>query len=138
VLTPGKFFSAVFKETSKSCNLEAPLEAFSAEAHLTLFNSTRINILEYISPLKHKTVKPKSEPWLISYIPLRQICKSAEQRWKKDKLQMSYEMLRVSMSTVQKAVKVARTKYFQWPLQNIVIGPKFYGNTLLDLTPSYP
>jgi len=120
----GMVFSAAFEVASKSCNLESPLEELSAEEHLTLFNSTCINILDDIAPLKQKTVKPKSEPWLNDNIrTLRQTCRRAEQRWKKDKLQVSYEILRDSLCTFQKAVKAARTN---WSFQKIAIDQKFY------------
>lgn len=43
---------------------------------------------------------------------LRRSCRKAEQRWRKDRLQISYEMLKDALSKYQNAVKVARRKYF--------------------------
>ncbi len=38
---------------------------------------------------------------------LRQQCRQCERRWKKDRLQVSYEMLRDSLHTFQKTAKAA-------------------------------
>jgi len=127
----GMVFSAAFEVASKSCNLEGRLEELSAEEHLTLFNSTCINILDDIAPLKQKTVKPKSEPWLNDNIrTLRQTCRRAERRWKKDKLQVSYEILRDSLCTFQKAVKAARTNCFSEVISKNCHRPKILFHTI--------
>jgi len=43
---------------------------------------------------------------------LRQMCRRAEHRWKRDKLQVSFEMLRDSLALYQKSLKVAKARYF--------------------------
>ncbi len=43
---------------------------------------------------------------------LRQECRRAERKWKKDKLPISYIMLRDALTTFQEAAKMARANYF--------------------------
>ncbi len=66
-----------------------------------------------IAPLKPKKSKPKTEPWLNdNFRSLRQASRRAERKWKKDKLQISYEMFKDCFATLQKAVKSTKSKYF--------------------------
>ena len=52
-------------------------------------------------------------PWFNDSVrSLRQACRQAERRWKKDKLHVSYEIMRNSLSSFQRAAKAAKSKYF--------------------------
>lgn len=85
----------------------------SGADYLNQFNTISANILNSLAPIKSKEYKPKSEPWLNDDTrALRQVCRRAERRWKKDKLQVSYEILRDNLIQYQKVMKTAKSKYF--------------------------
>ncbi len=47
------------------------------------------DVLDIVAPLKTKQRKVRSDPWLNDEIrSLRQICRQAERKWKKNKLQI--------------------------------------------------
>lgn len=78
-----------------------------------MFNSICENVLDTVAPLKPQNFKPRTEPWRDDTIcSLRQICRRAERKCKRDKLQVSFEMLRDSLSQYQKSLKVAKSRYF--------------------------
>ncbi len=69
------------------------------------FLSTCLNILDTVAPLKARRPQPKSEPWLNdSTRAARQERRRAERKWKKDKLHVSYEILKVSWSKYKETV----------------------------------
>ncbi len=69
--------------------------------------------LDTAAPLKHKSVKGGSQPWLNETTrALRQECQKAEWKWKKDKLHVSFDILKLSLSNYQIAVKYAKSRYF--------------------------
>ncbi len=55
---------------------------------------------------------------------MRQIFRQAERKWVKDKLQVSYDIFRESLSNYQKAVKVARSSYFSRIISHNSNNPK--------------
>lgn len=66
-----------------------------------------------MAPLKIKYQKPKSEPWVNEAVrEIRRTCRQAKRKWKKDKLQVSYELLRDALSKFQWAMSSAKSKYF--------------------------
>uniref|UniRef100_A0A669BHY4 Reverse transcriptase domain-containing protein n=1 Tax=Oreochromis niloticus TaxID=8128 RepID=A0A669BHY4_ORENI len=76
------------------------------------FNSTCTSILDSIAPLKSLRPKAHAEPWITDSVrALRRSCRSAERKWKKDKLQISFNILRDSLLTYQKAAKDAKSTY---------------------------
>lgn len=85
----------------------------SAEELLRSFNSTCVQALDQVAPLKTHLHKPKSEPWLNDTTrTLRRTCRRFERKWRKDRLQVSMQMFRDSLTQYQKAVKTARSIYF--------------------------
>ncbi len=85
----------------------------SAEELLFRLNSTCVDVLDSVAPVKFSKTKPRSEPWINDNIhSLRQICRRAECKWKKDRLQISFEILRDSLFKFQKAVRAAKSTYF--------------------------
>lgn len=57
------------------------------------FVSTCQNILDTVAPLKVRQPKSKSESWLNdSTRAARRQCRTAEWKWKKDKLHVSYDI----------------------------------------------
>ncbi len=106
-------FTNIFNKVCLSLSLESCLPYLDAEQHLSLFNTACAEVLNTTAPLKPKKSKPKTEPWLSDKIrSLRQACRRAERKWKKDKLQISYEMLKDCLANFQKALKFAKSKYF--------------------------
>ncbi|KAJ8386426.1 hypothetical protein AAFF_G00170230 [Aldrovandia affinis] len=68
-----------------------------------MFNSTCQSILDTIAPLTLKKPKPAATPWLNDTTSAqRRVWRQAERRWKKDRLQISLEMLRDSQQTYQR------------------------------------
>uniref|UniRef100_A0A673MBL0 Scavenger receptor class B member 1 n=1 Tax=Sinocyclocheilus rhinocerous TaxID=307959 RepID=A0A673MBL0_9TELE len=106
-------FTNTFNEMCLSLSLESSLPDLDADQHLSLLNTACSEVLNTTAPLKLKKSKPKTEPWLNDNIRfLRQACRRAERKWKKDKLLISYEMLKDCFATFQKAVKSAKSQYF--------------------------
>ncbi|XP_039543830.1 uncharacterized protein LOC120490596 [Pimephales promelas] len=105
-------FKVAFGEVWNSSETESTLHNLDADEHLSYFNSTCASILNSIAPLKLKFRKSVPIPWLNESVRfLRQACRQAERKWKKDKLQVSYEIMRDSLFTFQRAAKAAKCKY---------------------------
>ncbi len=86
--------------------LDSVISNMNVEDQVYFFINRCSNILDLIAPRKLINLKHKSQPWMNSDIwVLRQECRQWERRWKKDRLQVSYEMLRDSLCTFQKAAK---------------------------------
>lgn len=65
-----------------------------------------------MAPLKTVQPKVKPEPWLnVRTRTARQECHKAERRWKKDKLQVSYQILKNCWRCYQSTVKEAKREY---------------------------
>lgn len=106
-------FNEHFMNSSSHVLLDSPLLDLDADQHLGLLNSSWLNALNETAPLKPYKPKPKYEPWLNEDIrQLRQACRKAERKWKKDKLHISLQLLKASLSTYQNAVKAAKAMYF--------------------------
>ncbi len=83
------------------------------EESIHVFNSVCSKTIDLITPLKQVNARHKLAPWFNKHIhSLRRICRRCERKWNKDQLQISYEMLRDSLSKFQKAVRNARSRYF--------------------------
>lgn len=77
------------------------------------FNMGCNHILDSIAPWKQVKSKTVSQPWLnVDSRVLRQKWRQAERRWKKDRLQVSYEILRECMVSYQQFVKAAKAQHF--------------------------
>ncbi len=96
---------------------DPPVPELSSPVHnvnrlFNLSNQKCLSTLNLIAPLKPKCIVTKLQPWFNdSTCFLRKACRRAEQKWGKDKLQVSYEMWRDSLCVYQRAVKVAKSKY---------------------------
>ncbi len=83
-----------------------------ADEHLSQFNATCFNILNSVAPLKLKKHKQNYVLWQNDFTrSLRQTSRRAERKWKKDQLQVPYEILRDSLSGYRQAVKAAKCSY---------------------------
>lgn len=84
---------------------------------ISSFYSTCSNILDTVAPFRNKTTRIKPEPWLNDTTrELRQCCRQADRRYKKDRLQVSLQILRENLDIYQKAVQEAKRQY----LSNII------------------
>ncbi len=93
-------FTALYFELRANQDMDSSLSYL--DAHLNFFNSNCSNILNVVAPLKVKKLNLNSKPWLDdTTCSLRQICRSAERKWNKDRLQVSYEILKDSLSAFQ-------------------------------------
>uniref|UniRef100_A0A8C2KHR2 Reverse transcriptase domain-containing protein n=1 Tax=Cyprinus carpio TaxID=7962 RepID=A0A8C2KHR2_CYPCA len=72
-----------------------------------------MDVLDLVAPVTSSKLKPRSEPWIDENIrSLRPFCRRVEFKWKKDRLQISFEILKDSLSKFQKAVRAAKSRYF--------------------------
>lgn len=75
--------------------------------------------------------KVKKRPWLNDVTRnLRRVCRLAERKWLKDKLQISYDILRESLSNYQNAVRAARSLYFSRIISHNANNPKVLFSTI--------
>uniref|UniRef100_A0A1A8P7L4 Uncharacterized protein n=1 Tax=Nothobranchius rachovii TaxID=451742 RepID=A0A1A8P7L4_9TELE len=83
-----------------------------AEEPSSWFDSTCRTALDTVAPLKTRLPKTKSEPWLNDMTRVvRRDCRRAERKWKKDKLQVSFQMLKDCWRQYQRTVKEAKRKH---------------------------
>ena len=96
-----------------SQNSIIPESVCSTEELSSWFHSTCQTVLDTVAPLKSRQPKTKSEPWLNDTThAVRRECRRAERKWKKDKLQVSLQMLRDCWRHYQKTVQDAKRKHF--------------------------
>lgn len=115
VLTPhtASSFSAAFEVYPLLTLFESPCHSMDLEELVNQFNASCSDILDVVAPFKARKNKVKLQPWLNSSTrALRQECRRAERKWLKDKLQVSYEILKNCLNEYQRAVKLARANYF--------------------------
>lgn len=85
-----------------------------------------------IGPLKLKKHKHNIIPWHTETTrSLRQAFRRAERKWKRHKLQVSYELLRDSLSAFQHAAKAAKSRYFSELITQTAISQIFYMKSAL-------
>ncbi len=109
----GSNFKQHFMESCSHLLLDSSLPDVDVDQHLRLLNSAWLDSLNVTAPLKPYKPKSKSEPWLNSEIRLlRQACRKAERKWKKDNLHISFQLLKESLLVYQSAVKSAKATYF--------------------------
>ncbi|XP_055512319.1 uncharacterized protein LOC129709775 [Leucoraja erinacea] len=101
-------FSAAF-----ALNSIVPESVCDTEELSSWLHSTCQTVLDTVAPLKFRQPKTKFEPWMNDTTrAVRRECRRAERKWKKDKLQVSFQMLRESWCHYQKVVKAAKRKHF--------------------------
>lgn len=97
------------------------------------FNTTFTDILDQVAPLKSLRSRNKThtQPWFNDHTrSIRRQCRIAERKWKKDKLRVSYEMLRDSLKQYQIAVKTAKSNYFSEVIAKKAHRPKVIFKTI--------
>ena len=92
--------------------------SLSVDALSSNFNTICTFILDTIAPFRPQRTKALSEPWINDTTrTLRQSCRRAERAWKKDKLQVRYEIFRDSQTIYQRAVRAAKSSF----ISNLVL-----------------
>ncbi|XP_038153804.1 uncharacterized protein LOC119791657 [Cyprinodon tularosa] len=109
-LTAGKF-SAAFQD------LTADQVPSDTEALSSWFYFSCETILDSVAPYKTRQPRTKAEPWFNDTTrAAKQDCRRAERKWKKDKLQVSHQILKDCWRQYQNTVKDAKRHY----LSNII------------------
>lgn len=104
-------FSAAYHELWDTSVMKSTLHNVDADKHLSHFNSTCASIQDTIGPLKLKKHKPGPVPWHNdTKCSLSQACRQAEHKWKKDKLQVYYEIMQNSLTMFQRASNAVKCK----------------------------
>lgn len=99
-------FSSDFSQLSVPSDLDT-------EVLSSLFESSCLTILDSLAPFKTRQPKAKTEPWFNDTTrAVRRECRRAECRWKRDKLQVSLQLLKNSWRLYQDTVKEAKREYF--------------------------
>lgn len=108
--TAAQFSAAFTAAISPPETLNSNLDV---EVLISRFTSTCQTVLDTVAPLKTRLSKPRPEPWMNDATRAARLeCRRAERKWKKDKLQVSFQSLRDSWRSYQKTVKTAKTKHF--------------------------
>lgn len=129
--TTANCFAEAYAANSMSSIIEVSGSSLNTEELTTVFNSVCLDILNDVAPLRYKRYKPQSQPWLNNEIcGFRRACRKAERRWRRDRLQISYELLKDTLRTYQHAVKAARTKYFSDLINRTAHCPKVLFSTI--------
>ncbi|KAL1268809.1 hypothetical protein QQF64_034172 [Cirrhinus molitorella] len=104
-------FVAAFT-ASDLCSATDLAPSLCPDLFLSSFHTICSQIMDSVAPYKVMGTKSPSDPWLNDTTrALRRRCRQAECKWKKDRLQVSLEMFRDSLSIYQKAVKDAKGQY---------------------------
>ncbi|KAI2665842.1 RNA-directed DNA polymerase from mobile element jockey [Labeo rohita] len=107
LLTP-VHFSVAF-DASEFLNLD---DHVHIDVLTRLFDLTCTRTLDSVAPLKLRRPKAAGEPWLNDCTrSLRRKCRQAERKWRKDRLHVSLDILRDSLTDYQRAVKSAKSQY---------------------------
>ncbi len=108
----GTDFSNMYLETHQPFILDPIISHLSVDEKVNILNNRCSNILDFMAPRKRINLKRKTQPWInIDIQELRQQCRQCERKWNKDRLQVSYEMLKDSLHKFQKGAKAAKAKY---------------------------
>lgn len=93
------------------CTINAPRDDNTDELS-AWFHDTCQTVLNTVAPLKARQPKTKSEPWLNDETrEVRRDCRRAERKWKKDNLQVSFQILKDCWELYQSTLKEAKWKY---------------------------
>ena len=131
--TTASHFSNSFMLSLSPAVLDSLSSCTDTEDLLTLFNTSCLATLDSVAPLKQKRCKPNrsTTPWLNSTTrSLRKACRKAERKWKKDKLQVSYNIFRDSLKAYQNTVKAAKADFYAKLINKNAHRPKVLFNTI--------
>ncbi len=128
-------FNLCFAECCSQLHLDQPLSDLDADQHLSLMNFAWLKVANATAPFKPHKHKPKSELWHSSDTYLqRQNCRKAERKWKKDRLHISLQMFRDSLTAYQTAAKSAKAAYFSNLIETNHSKPKVLFSIIQSVT----
>ncbi len=128
-------FNLCFAECCSQLHLDQPLSDLDADQHLSLMNSAWLKVANATAPLKPHKHKPKFELWQNSDTRVqRQNCRKAERKWKKDRLHISLQMFRDSLTAYQNAAKFAKAAYFSNLIETNHCKPKVLFSIIQSVT----
>ncbi len=101
----------------------------SVDEQLCHFNTLCSNVLDFVAHFKTKKLKLQVKPWLNNATRTsRQEWRKAERKCKEDKLQVSYDIMRVFCK--QRSVKMTWEIYFASLIAKPAHSPKILFNTI--------
>uniref|UniRef100_A0A8C2BTF1 Reverse transcriptase domain-containing protein n=1 Tax=Cyprinus carpio TaxID=7962 RepID=A0A8C2BTF1_CYPCA len=128
-------FNLCFAECCSQLHLDQPLSDLDADQHLSLLNSAWLKAANATAPLKPHKQKTKSVLWQNSDTRLlRQNCRKAERKWKQDRLHISLQMFRDSLTSYQTAAKSAKAAYFSNLIETNHSKPKVLFSIIQSVT----
>ncbi len=105
--------ASLFSEHYQANFVNAAFDELNTEEMVFFTNFCSISI-DSVAPLKPRKAKGKgtTQPWLNDdTCAIRQVCRKEERKWKRDKLQVSYECLMACLTSYQKSVKEAKSEF---------------------------
>uniref|UniRef100_A0A669B0J7 Reverse transcriptase domain-containing protein n=1 Tax=Oreochromis niloticus TaxID=8128 RepID=A0A669B0J7_ORENI len=142
IINPGTVaeFSAAFSKSvlpDIDCSTPSSVDDFASS-----FLSTCSSLLDVVAPMKVKRPRSCSQPWLNESLrALRRVYRQAERRWKKDGLQVSFDILRRTRLEFQKSAKLAKTAFLSGVIADNSHNPRFLFktfNSLINPCPETP
>ncbi len=110
----------------------ASFDKLNTEEMLQVFTNSYSISIDSVAALKPRKAKRNniSQPWLNANTrALRQECRKAERKWKRDKLQVSYQCLRACLASYQKSVKEAKFEFLSKLITENVNRPRMLFKT---------
>lgn len=126
-------FSESYSKLISNSTVNSLSVCMDTEQLVEIFNSACCTALNTVAPLKRKNRKAitSPQPWLNAATrTLRQECRRAERRWKKDGLQVSYQILKDRLVAYQKSVHEAKSNYFSHIIAKNANRPKVLFKTI--------
>lgn len=120
-------FCAAFNHLS----VPSGLTSATTEELCTWFHSSCLTILDSVAPSKTVQPKAKPAPWFNARTrTARRECRKAERRWKKDKLRVSYQILKDCWRCYQSNVEEARREHLSNLIESNCHNPRVLFKTI--------
>lgn len=130
----GSKFSEAYKSSPLINTISSPPFNLGINDMVLIFNSTCKAVMDNVTPFRNVIPKSRPQPWLNDCTRgLRQTWRKAERKWKKDRLQVSYDMLKERMIKYQQSGKIAKTSYFSDIIQMNSSKPQVLFSTINTL-----
>ena len=99
------------------------------------FNSKLRSALDIVAPIKIKKLSTKSKPpWKNDHTNnLKRNCRKAERKWRKNKIQINYNIFKYHLKAYNTAIKQERRKHFSTLIHNNQNNPKVLFKTIDQL-----
>lgn len=130
-LTATQFSDSFLSGNVASIIATAASFSSSPDELVTLFHSSCSTILDSVAPFTYTRSKLKSHYWLDEDTrSLRQACRKAERKWKKDHLNVSFQIFKSALASFQAAAKIARAKHLSDLISKHSNRPKILFSTI--------